>query len=188
MAHSNLRSFNGMTPTLGKRAFVDPAATVIGDVTIGDDVSVWPSAVVRGDMHWIKIGDRSNVQDGAVLHVTHASEKYNPGGYPLQIGNDVTIGHSAVLHGCTVGNRVLIGIGAIVNDAVTVQDEVMIGAGCVVPPGKTLESGYVYIGNPAKQLRPLKDAERQFLGYSPQNYIKLKDQFLAEAEAEVTAK
>ena len=177
---TNTRAFNGITPTLGKGAYVDPAATVIGDVVLGEDVSVWPSAVVRGDMHYIRIGDRSNVQDGAVLHITHASEKYNPDGYPLNIGEDVTIGHAAVLHGCTLGNRVLVGIGAIVNDGVVVEDDVMIGAGCVVPPGKHLESGYVYIGNPAKQLRPLKEQERQFLGYSPQNYIKLKNQYLAE--------
>ncbi|MCL4157948.1 UNVERIFIED_CONTAM: hypothetical protein GTU68_041982 [Idotea baltica] len=176
----NLRNFNGIAPTLDDGAYVDPAATVIGDVVLGQDVSVWPSAVIRGDMHYIRVGNRSNVQDGAVLHTTHASEKYNPEGFPLNIGEDVTIGHSAVLHGCTLGNRVLVGIGAVVNDGVVVEDDVMIGAGCVVPPGKRLESGYVYIGNPMKQLRPLKEPERQFLSYSPQNYIKLKNQYLAE--------
>lgn len=180
MSISNVRTFNNITPTLGEGVYVDSAATVIGDVHLGNDVSIWPAAVVRGDMHSIRIGDRSNVQDGAVLHVTHASEKYNPAGYPLNIGSEVTIGHSAVLHGCTVGDRVLIGIGAIVNDGVTVEDDVMIGAGAVVPPRKNLESGFVYVGNPAKQLRPLSDAERSFLGYSPQNYINLKNQYLEQ--------
>ena len=178
----NIRSLNHLSPTLGARTYVDPAATVIGDVTLGDDVSVWPAAVVRGDMHHIKIGDRSNVQDGAILHVTHASENYNPDGFPLIIGDDVTIGHAAVLHGCTIGNRVLIGIGAIINDGVVVEDNVVIGAGALVPPGKTLASGYVYVGNPAKQLRPISENETRFLRYSPQNYIKLKDQYLQAFE------
>lgn len=176
---SSVRIFNGIKPTLGDNVYIDHQATVIGDVVLGDDVSVWPAAVIRGDMHRIRIGDRSNVQDGAVLHITHASN-YNPDGFPLHIGEDVTIGHSAVLHGCTVGNRVLIGIGAIVNDGAVIDDDVMVGAGCVVPPRKRLESGYVYAGNPFKSLRPLEDAEKKFLAYSPQNYIKLKNQYLAE--------
>lgn len=180
MSNGKTRPFNNIMPKLGEGAYIDSAATVIGDVVLGKDVSVWPAAVIRGDMHYIHIGDRSNVQDGAVLHVTHASEKYNPAGFPLNIGEDVTIGHSAVLHGCTLGNRVLVGVGAIVNDGVVVEDEVMIGAGCVVPPGKNLESGYVYVGNPAKQLRPISESERNFLSYSPQNYIKLKNQYLNE--------
>ena len=179
MSNGTPRTFNNITPTLAEGVYIDPAATVIGDVTLGIDVSVWPAAVIRGDMHHIRVGDRSNVQDGAVLHVTHASQ-YNPDGFPLAIGSDVTIGHSAVFHGCTIGNHVLIGIGAIINDGVTVNDNVMIGAGTVVPPGKHLESGFVYIGNPAKQLRPLSDAEKRFLTYSPQNYIKLKNQYLAD--------
>jgi len=179
MNNGTPRMFNNITPTLSDGVYIDPAATVIGDVALGTDVSVWPAAVIRGDMHHIRVGDRSNVQDGAVLHVTHASQ-YNPDGFPLIIGSDVTIGHSAVLHGCTVGNHVLIGIGAIINDGVTVDDNVMIGAGTVVPPGKHLESGFVYIGNPARQLRALSEAENRFLTYSPQNYIKLKNQYLTD--------
>ena len=174
-----LRPYNGVTPRLGRRVYVDPAATVIGDVTLGDDVSVWPGAVIRGDMHWIRVGDRSNVQDNAVLHITHASD-YNPGGWPLSIGADVVIGHRAVLHGCTVADRVLVGIGSIVNDGAIIEEEVIIGAGCVVPPGKTLESGYVYVGNPYKPLRPITEEERKFFRYSPTNYMKLKDEYLAE--------
>lgn len=182
MAQHSIRSFKGISPTLGNRVYVDPAATVIGDVVLGDDVSVWPGAVIRGDMHRIRIGNRSNVQDNAVLHITHASD-FNPGGYPLTIGDDVVIGHRALLHGCTLGNRILVGNGAIINDGAIIEDEVIIGAGCVVPPGKTLESGYVYVGNPCKQARALKDSERRFFTYSPANYVKLKDQYLAEASA-----
>lgn len=174
-----VRTFKGVAPQLGERVYVDVAATVIGDVHLGDDASVWPGAVIRGDMHRIRIGKRSNVQDNAVLHITHASD-FNPGGWPLIIGDDVVIGHRALLHGCTLGNRILVGNGAIVNDGVVVEDEVIIGAGCVVPPGKILESGFVYVGNPCKQSRALKDSERKFFTYSPANYVKLKDQYLAE--------
>ena len=181
-----VRSFNGITPKLARGVYIDSNATVIGDVELGEDVSVWPGAVIRGDMHYIRVGNRSNVQDNAVLHITHASENFNPDGFPLTIGEDVIIGHSAVLHGCTVHNRVLIGIGAIVNDGAVVEGDVIIGAGAVVPPGKTLRSGYVYVGNPAKQLRPLSDSERRFLPYSPQNYIKLKNQYLEEQDSQVT--
>ncbi len=179
-----IRIFNGITPTLGKGVYIDPAATVIGDVELGEDVSVWPGAVIRGDMHYIRIGNRSNVQDNAVLHITHASENYNPDGFPLNIGDDVIIGHRAVLHGCTVEDRILIGIGAIINDGVTVQTEVMVGAGCMVPPGKTLESGNIYVGNPARKLRPLSESERGFLSYSPQKYVTLKNQYLNQAQAQ----
>ena len=161
---SNIRPFNGKTPKLGERVYVDPAATLIGDIETGDDVSFWPGAVARGDMHWIRIGHRSNVQDNAVLHITHASEQFNPDGFPLLIGDDVIIGHSAVLHGCTVHDRVLIGIGAIINDGAIIESETVVGAGCVVPPGKRLEGGKVYVGNPAKPMRDLSESERKELG------------------------
>ena len=177
----SIRSHRGISPQLGQRVYIDPAATVIGDVCLSDDASVWPGAVIRGDMHSIKIGARSNVQDNAVLHITHASD-FNPNGWPLTIGEDVVIGHRAVLHGCTVGNRILIGNGAIVNDGAIIEDEVIVGAGCMVPPGKTLESGFVYVGNPCKQLRALSESERKFFTYSPANYVKLKDQYLAEQQ------
>jgi carbonic anhydrase/acetyltransferase-like protein (isoleucine patch superfamily) len=164
-------------PSIGKDCYIDPSSVVIGNVTLGDQVSVWPGAVIRGDMHWIRIGDRSNVQDGAVLHITHASD-YNPEGWPLEIGDDVTIGHQACLHGCRIGNRVLIGIGAIVLDGAVVPDDVVIGAGTLVPPGKQLKSGHLYIGSPCKIARPLKDEERAFFTYSSQNYIKLKNDYV----------
>lgn len=174
-----IRSFQGMTPRLGARVYVDPASVVIGDVALGDDCSVWPMTVIRGDMHRIRLGARVSVQDGSVLHITHASD-FNPDGFPLTIGDDVTIGHKAILHGCTLGSRILVGMGAIVMDGAVVEDEVIIAAGAVVTPGKRLESGHVYAGNPAKALRPLKDKERAFFPYTAGNYVKLKDQFLAQ--------
>lgn len=179
----HLRAFQGLTPRLGERVFVDPSSVVLGDVVLGDDCSVWPMTVIRGDMHRIRIGARTSVQDGSVLHITHASE-FNPGGYPLTIGDDVTIGHKALLHGCSVGSRVLVGMGAIVMDGAVVADEVIIAAGAVVTPGKTLASGYVYAGNPAKPLRALKDSERAFFAYSAGNYVKLKDQYLADGQTD----
>jgi carbonic anhydrase/acetyltransferase-like protein (isoleucine patch superfamily) len=176
---SNVRPFRGQAPRLGNKVFVDLSAVVIGDVELGDDVSVWPCAVIRGDMHRIRIGARTSVQDAAILHITHASQ-FNPDGYPLTIGEDVTIGHGACLHGCTIGNRVLIGIGSTVLDGAIVEDEVIIGAGSLVPPGKRLESGFLYVGAPVKQARALTDKERAFFPYSAQNYVKLKDDYLAE--------
>ncbi|WP_339885455.1 gamma carbonic anhydrase family protein [Vreelandella maris] len=177
---SVLRRYQGMAPQLGERVYIDPASVVIGDVVLGDDCSVWPMTVIRGDMHRIRIGARTSVQDGSVLHITHASD-FSPDGFPLTIGDDVTIGHKAILHGCTLGSRILVGMGAIVMDGAVVEDEVIIAAGAVVTPGKHLESGYVYAGNPAKAMRPLKDKERAFFPYTAGNYVKLKDRFLAEA-------
>ncbi|SEK20637.1 Carbonic anhydrase or acetyltransferase, isoleucine patch superfamily [Atopomonas hussainii] len=174
-----VRPFLEHTPVLGERVFIDPSAVVLGDVHLGDDSSVWPLVVIRGDMHRIRIGQRSSVQDGSVLHITHAGP-YNPDGYPLTIGDDVTIGHKALLHGCTVGNRVLIGMGAIVMDGAVIEDEVVLGAGSLVPPGKTLVSGYLYVGSPVKQARPLSDKEREYFRYTAANYVKLKDQHLQQ--------
>ncbi|MCK2043031.1 gamma carbonic anhydrase family protein [Chromohalobacter sp. TMW 2.2308] len=174
-----LRTFKGTTPRLGARVYIDPACVVLGDVTLSDDCSVWPMTVIRGDMHRIRIGARCSIQDGSVLHITHASD-YNPEGYPLTLGDDVTVGHKALLHGCTIGSRVLVGMGATVMDGVVVEDEVIIAAGAVVTPGKRLESGYVYAGNPAKPLRALKEAERAFFKYTAGNYVKLKDEYLAQ--------
>ena len=173
----NIRPFKGVYPDIGENIYIDQAAVVIGDVKLGDDVSVWPFAVIRGDMHSISVGARTSVQDNAVLHITHASD-FNPAGWPLNIGEDVTIGHGACLHGCTIGNRVLIGIGATVLDGATIEDDVMLGAGALVPPGKTLESGFLYVGSPCKQARPLKESEKAFFTYSASNYVKLKNEYL----------
>ncbi|WP_136065383.1 gamma carbonic anhydrase family protein [Modicisalibacter radicis] len=174
-----LRTFRGHTPQLGERVYIDPACVVLGDVVLGDDCSVWPMAVIRGDMHRIRVGARCSIQDGSVLHITHASD-FNPGGHPLTIGDDVTIGHKAILHGCTVGDRVLVGMGATVMDGAVVEGEVIIAAGALVTPGKRLESGHVYAGNPAKPLRALKESERAFFRYTAGNYVALKDRYLAE--------
>ncbi len=174
---SAIRPYLNYEPHLGARVFVDPSALVIGDVEIGEDSSVWPMVVVRGDMHRIRIGARTSVQDGSVLHITHAGP-FNPDGYPLTIGDEVTIGHKALLHGCTVGNRVLVGMGAIVMDGAIIEDEVIIAAGSLVSPGKRLESGFLYRGSPAKKARPLTDNERSFFSYTASNYVKLKDQHL----------
>ena len=130
-----IRTFENQTPIVGKRVFVDRLATVIGNVRLGDDVSVWPGAVIRGDMHRIKIGDRTCIQDNAVLHITHASE-FNEDGWPLDLGDDVIVGHGAILHGCIIKNEVLIGNGAIINDGAVVDKHIIVGAGALVPPGK----------------------------------------------------
>ena len=122
-----IRAFHEYTPVLAKGVFIDSSAVVIGNVYLGQDCSVWPQAVIRGDMHSISIGARCNIQDGAILHITHAGP-YNPDGWPLVIGDDVTVGHRALLHGCEVGNRILIGNGAIVMDGTVIEDDVIIGA------------------------------------------------------------
>lgn len=173
----SLRPYQNQLPTLGQRVYIDASAVVIGKVTLGDDVSVWPTSVIRGDVESITIGQGSNVQDGSILHVSHAGD-YSPQGHPLTIGKGVTIGHRAVVHACTVGDYCLIGIGAIILDDAVLEDYVMLGAGALVPPGKRLESGYLYVGSPAKPVRPLSSAEKAFLEYSSRHYIHLKDQYL----------
>ena len=175
----SIRPFQQHTPALGERAFVDRSAVVIGDVEIGADSSVWPLTVIRGDMHRIRIGARTSVQDGCVLHITH-SGPFNPDGFPLLIGDDVTIAHKVMLHGCTVGSRVLIGMGSIVMDGAVIEDDVIVGAGSLVPPGKRLDSGFLYVGSPVRPVRALTDKEKAFFTYSAGNYVKLKDQHLAE--------
>ena len=174
----NVRPYRGVLPVLGERVYIDPAAVVIGRVTLGDDVSVWPTAVVRGDVHRIEVGARCSIQDGSVLHVTHDGP-YAPGGRALLIGADVTVGHRVTLHACTVGNACLIGMGAILLDNVEVEDFVMIGAGALVPPGKRLESRGLYVGSPVKRARELTSREVEFLTYSAAHYVKVKNDYLA---------
>lgn len=177
--NNNLRSFQGESPTVGERVFIDDSAAVIGNVTLGDDVSIWPQVAIRGDMHSIKVGNRTSVQDGCVLHITHAGP-FNEAGWPLNIGSDVTIGHNATLHGCTIGNEVLIGMAATVMDGAVVEDRVVIAAGALVTPKKHLRSGFLYGGSPAREMRKLNDAEMSYFRYSAANYVKLKDQYLNE--------
>jgi len=169
-----IRIYRGIAPTLGAGAYVDEQASLIGDVSLGADASMWPMSVARGDVNKITIGARSNVQDGAVLHVTHDGP-YSKGGVPLVIGEDVTVGHLAMLHACTIGNRVLIGMHATVLDRVVIEDEVLLAAGSVVGPGKHLLSGFLYRGSPAVQARALTDGERAFFKYSAEHYVRLKN-------------
>lgn len=176
-----IRTCKGQTPALDAGAFVDASAVVIGDVTLGRDVSIWPMAVLRGDVNSIRIGDETNIQDGAVLHVTHRSAS-NPEGYPLIIGKGVTVGHKVVLHGCRIGDFCLIGIGAIIMDGAVVEDRVMVGAGALVPPGKRLASGHLYVGSPARPSRPLRDDELAYLSYSAAGYVRLKNDHQADSK------
>lgn len=176
-----IKKFENFTPQLESGVYVAESAVVIGDVSLGADASVWPATVIRGDIHRIEIGARSNIQDGSVLHVTHDS-RFNEGGFPLLVGKGVTVGHSVTLHGCTIGDSCLIGIGSIILDGVIVEDKVMVGAGSLIPPGKRLESGHLYVGSPVKKIRPLKEKELEFLGYSEENYVKLKNRFLLDQE------
>jgi carbonic anhydrase/acetyltransferase-like protein (isoleucine patch superfamily) len=173
----NIRPWQGILPTLGQRVYIDPAAVVIGQATLGDDTSVWPTAVIRGDVNVISIGARTSVQDGSVLHVTHDGP-YWPGGFALKIGDDVTIGHRAILHGCTVGNRCLIGMGAIIMDGVTIEDEVIIAAGALVTPDTRCESRALYVGSPARWARALTGEEIAQLAYSAGYYVTVKDRYL----------
>jgi len=171
---SNIRSFDRKQPAIDPGAWIDPTALVIGDVVIGPDSSVWPMAVVRGDVQSIRIGAASNIQDGAVLHVSHDSP-YLPGGRGLDIGDGVTVGHQAVLHACTVGDHCLIGIGARVLDGAILEPHVLLGAGTLVPPGKRLEGGQLWVGAPARRMRELSAREMEQLEYSAAHYVKLAD-------------
>ncbi len=175
----SIRSHAGQHPTIAGDVYIDPDSTVIGDVEIGEGSSVWPMTVIRGDIHRIRIGKRTSVQDGSILHVTHAGP-YNPDGFPLIIGDDVTIGHKAMLHGCTIGDRILIGMAAVIMDGVVVNDEVIIAAATLVPPGKVLESGYLYKGNPARQARALTDTELTFFKYTSKRYVDLAAKYIQE--------
>ncbi len=170
-----IRTFLQWTPEIAPSAWVDEQATVIGRVTIGADSSVWPQSVIRGDIQKIEIGERTNIQDGAVLHVTHDSV-YTPGGTPLIVGNDVTVGHNATLHACSIGDRCLIGMGSIVLDGAVLEPSVLLGAGALVPPGKRLQGGHLWVGSPVQKKRALSDQEMVYLEYSAQHYVKLAGQ------------
>ncbi len=170
----NIRDFEGFSPQIADAAFIDESAVVTGNVSIGEDSSVWPCCSVRGDIHSITIGVRTNIQDGSVLHVTHDSE-FAPGGFKLTVGDDVTVGHNVILHACTIEDLCLIGMGSVVLDGAVVQSGAMVGAGSLVPPNKLLEGGYMWLGSPVKKARELTDKEKAFLKYSAQHYVKLKN-------------
>jgi carbonic anhydrase/acetyltransferase-like protein (isoleucine patch superfamily) len=168
----NIRPFAGTWPEIAPDAWVDETAVVIGDVQIGARSSVWPGSILRGDIHAIRIGADSNVQDGSVLHVSHDSE-FLPGGAALLLGDRVTVGHKVILHGCEIGDDCLIGMGAIIMDRAVLQPNVVVGAGSVVPGGKLLESGYLYVGSPARRVRELTAQELEYFGYSAAHYVRL---------------
>ncbi len=174
----SIRPYKQLLPHINDTVYIDESAQIIGQVEIGKHSSVWPNVSIRGDVNWIKIGQQSNVQDGSVLHVTHDHVDKHPGGYPLCIGNKVTIGHNVVLHGCTIEDNCLIGMGAIVLDNAYIERNVFLAAGALVAPGKRLQSGYLYVGSPAKKMRALSNDEIEGLAYSADHYVRLKNDYL----------
>jgi len=175
----SVRPYQGIYPTLGESVFIDESAIVIGDVTIGAESSIWPLTAVRGDVNKITIGSRTNIQDGSVLHVTHP-HKNHPDGFALHVGNNVTVGHKVILHGCDVGDNCLIGMGSIIMDGAQIFPGTMLGAGSLVTPGKQLESGFLYMGTPARKIRQLTDEEKGWLEYSATHYVNLKNRYLQD--------
>ncbi len=169
-----IRTFNGTSPDIDATAYVDESAVVIGNVSIGKDSSLWPLVVARGDVHSISIGQSTNIQDACVLHVTHEHEM-TPGGCPLILGDWVTVGHRVTLHGCTIGDYCLIGMSATIMDGAILEDKVLVGAGSLVPPGKVLASGHLYVRSPVRRIRQLTSEELQQLAYSAKHYVKLKN-------------
>lgn len=173
----SLRSYKNILPKLGARVYVDEQAAVIGDVVLGDDASIWPMCSVRGDVNSIRIGARTNIQDGTVIHVTHRHEGASEG-RPAIIGDDVTVGHLCILHACAVENRCLIGMGSVVMDGAILREGLILGAGSLVTEGKELEGGYLWLGRPAKRVRELTVEEKAWLDYSAEHYVKLKNDYL----------
>ena len=175
---ASIISFGGHTPRIDPSAFIAPGCRIIGDVEIGPDASIWYNCVIRADVNRIRIGARTNVQDGTIIHVTHDGT-YTPGGFPTIIGADVTIGHAAVIHACTIEDLCLIGMHATVLDGAVVKKHGFVGAGAVVSPGKTVGEGELWLGNPARCVRKLSDRQIEQLAYSAQHYVKLKNEYLA---------
>ena len=166
-----IRSYKSVEPKIHPSVFVAENAVIIGDVEIGEDSSVWYGAVIRGDVNYIRIGKGTNVQDNSVVHVTHDT-------HPTIIGDYVTIGHRVIIHGCTIGNKVLVGMGAVIMDGVKINDYVLVGAGALITPGKEIPSGVLVAGLPAKVVRDLKPEEIKLIEESAFNYIKYKQEYL----------
>jgi carbonic anhydrase/acetyltransferase-like protein (isoleucine patch superfamily) len=175
----NIQRFQNHLPEIAEGVYVHPTATLIGDVKVESDCSIWPSVVIRGDVNYIRIGAGTNIQDLSVLHVNHPS-KDDPDGSPLIIGKNVTVGHTVILHGCTIEDECLIGMGSIVMDKAVVQKHVLLAAGSLVPEGKVLESGYLYVGSPVRRIRPLTEDEIAQFIYSAHHYIQLKNEYLKD--------
>ena len=177
-----MRPYEGSKPRCAKGVYIDESAQVIGQVSVGADSSLWPMVVVRGDVNTITIGARTSIQDGTIIHATHDS-LYTPGGFATVVGDEVTVGHQAMLHGCLIEYQCMIGMGSIVLDGVVIESEVLLGAGSLVPPGKRLESGYLYVGSPAKQIRALTDKEKEHIRYNATHYVRLKDNYLLSVDS-----
>ncbi|MCN4144755.1 MAG: gamma carbonic anhydrase family protein [Thiohalomonas sp.] len=175
----SIRPFKQFIPNIGKDVYIDESAQVVGQVEIGVDSSIWPNTTIRGDVNWIKIAANTSIQDGSTLHVTHDHTNKHPCGHPLSIGSQVTVGHNVVLHGCTIEDNCLIGMGAIILDEAHLEKNVFLAAGALVSPGKRLESGYLYVGSPAKKNRALTEDEIEGLQYSADHYVKLKNDYLS---------
>ncbi|MEM7046558.1 MAG: gamma carbonic anhydrase family protein [Pseudomonadota bacterium] len=167
MTCAYIRPYKGVSPTLGARVFLAPGCVVTGDVVLGDDVNVWFGAVMRGDVNIIRIGDRCTIQDGAVIHISSGKTG------ETHIAHDVVIGHQACVHGCQIGARSLIGIGATVLDGAVVESDAMVAAGALVPPGKRIPSGEVWAGKPARKLRDLTQADYDYITYDIKSYMDL---------------
>lgn len=174
--NNNIATHGGIHPQVPESAYVHHSAQVIGDVVLGENSSIWPMAVIRGDVNRIRIGNNSNVQDLCMLHVSHRRPE-DPEGAPLIIGDNVTIGHQVTLHGCTIGDECLVGIGTIVLDRAVIESRVMVGAGSLVPPGKVLKSGHLYLGRPVKEVRPLTEDELAHLKYSAEHYVRVMNSY-----------
>jgi carbonic anhydrase/acetyltransferase-like protein (isoleucine patch superfamily) len=169
---ASIRAFAGQRPRIAADAWVDESAVVIGDVEIGARSSVWPMTVIRGDIHQVRIGNDTNIQDGSILHVSHDS-RFVPGGHPLVLHDHVTVGHQVVLHGCEIHHHCLIGIGARVLDGVCIEPFTLVGAGALVPPGKVLQGGYLWVGAPVRRVRVITDQEQEYLVYTAEHYTRL---------------
>ncbi len=168
-----IRTYRGRKPMIAESAYVDAAAVVIGDVTIGEHSSIWPGTVVRGDVHWIRIGARTNIQDGSVLHVMREE-------FPLSIGDGVTVGHGCVLHGCTIESRVLVGMGSIILNNAKIGAGTIIAAGTLVPEGTVVPSGSLFMGHPGKFRRALTDADQKSIDEYAARYVEYKETYKAE--------
>ena len=177
----NIRSYQGVMPTVDDTVFVDDTALVLGDVHIGEDSSIWPLTVVRGDVNKIRIGAGTNIQDGSILHVTHPHQAH-PEGFQLCVGNNVTVGHRVILHGCVIEDNCLIGMGSTIMDGAVVHSQVLVGAGSLVAPGKELVSGFLYLGSPVKKVRQLSDEELGWIDYSAKHYQNLKNRYLDDTD------
>jgi carbonic anhydrase/acetyltransferase-like protein (isoleucine patch superfamily) len=168
-----IRPFQGITPTVPKTVFVEETALVIGDVVIGEESSVWFHAVIRGDVHYIRIGRRTNIQDLCICHVTHDT-------HPLILGDDVTVGHHVVLHGCTIQDRVLIGMGAIIMDGAVIGEDCIVGAGALVTEGMVVPPKSLVFGSPAKVRRLVTEQELAWIRESARNYVGYAGQYMAD--------